>query len=250
MMKYFFLCCIAGLTAYSTIAQETIKKTDKHENPSYTEVYYVLKADKSVRHGLYQYLNYKKVPIIEGYYKMGKKDSLWTEYNWGRTKLIYKGFYKNDEKTGVWEYYTFAGELEQQYDHSTQKLVYNKEDVKMKDSSVLVYQHGDSMLTKVDQLPILIGGNSAIMRSFNKNLKYPAEAIDTERSGTVWISFTINTDGSATDFRVKNKVFKALDNEALRVVQLIPHSWIPAEKNGQKVAIRYALPVIFKISFG
>jgi len=60
----------------------------------------VLKSDLTIRHGSYTlYRNHQK--IILGYFKDGKKDSVWTTYN-EKGEVISKGRYINDKKEGRW----------------------------------------------------------------------------------------------------------------------------------------------------
>ncbi|MCX6287598.1 MAG: hypothetical protein NTY96_10835, partial [Bacteroidetes bacterium] len=115
MQKLFYIVSLLLLTFVSTIneAQETMKVVDK----KHKEIYYVLKSDNKVRHGPYCKLGCNDSAEVEGFYKYGLKDSIWT--GWPAS-----GVYVHGRKTGVWEYYNFSGQLEQKYDHSTNELLY------------------------------------------------------------------------------------------------------------------------------
>ena len=63
--------------------------------------------------------------------------------------------------------------------------------------------------------------------------------------GRVTLSFTIAKDGSVTDVKVLRGVDKYLDKEAVRVVSSSP-KWVPAQKDGEAVAVTYTFPVIFQ----
>lgn len=68
-------------------AQATKKVKVKDERTPYTEVYHVLKKDKKMRHGFYQQFRNPDVLVKSGYYKAGKKDSLWVQFKYdGKTK--------------------------------------------------------------------------------------------------------------------------------------------------------------------
>ncbi len=60
--------------------KETKKITIEYFYPSFKEIFYVLKSDTTVRNGSYRIVANGKI-LVQGYYKMGLKDSLWTQYN-------------------------------------------------------------------------------------------------------------------------------------------------------------------------
>ncbi len=74
-----------------------------------------------------------------------------------------------------------------------------------------------------------------------ENIRYP----DTDKEGRVIVSFMVETDGSLTDITVRRGIAMELDEEAVRVVKSMP-KWIPGERDGQKVRVRFTLPVVFK----
>lgn len=78
-------------------------------------------------------------------------------------------------------------------------------------------------------------------------LKYPKQAILDRVEGQVSVSFLIDTVGNVSDPRIEKGVRKDLDNEALRIVSLMP-KWRPAQKNFKPVAVRYTMNVAFNIA--
>jgi periplasmic protein TonB len=64
-------------------------------------------------------------------------------------------------------------------------------------------------------------------------------------SGRVWISFIVDKDGSACDFKVIKGVSKDLDAEALRVTKILDKNWFPAKKDGQAITIEYGILINF-----
>jgi TonB family protein len=77
-------------------------------------------------------------------------------------------------------------------------------------------------------------------------LKYPQEAVIMGTQGVVNIEFVVDIDGSVTDVKVVRGVDDELDKEAVRVVSASP-KWRPAMKNGEKVRVKYSLPIEFKL---
>jgi len=56
----------------------------------------------------------------------------------------------------------------------------------------------------------------------------------------------VNENGAITDVSVVRGVDPALDEEAIRVLKAMPN-WIPGEQRGQKVSVKYTLPINFKL---
>lgn len=99
---------------------------------------------------------------------------------------------------------------------------------------------------KVEQDPEFPGGLSAIGNFFQKNLKYPRQAIQASMSGKVYVSFVVNTDGSLTDVQVLKGIGFGCDEEALRVIRAMPR-WKPGKQVGRAVRVRFNLPVAFTL---
>jgi protein TonB len=63
-------------------------------------------------------------------------------------------------------------------------------------------------------------------------------------TGTVFVSFIVNANGSVSDAQVLKGIGNGCNEEALRVVQRMPN-WLPGKQSGQPVAVRYSLPIRF-----
>lgn len=63
--------------------------------------------------------------------------------------------------------------------------------------------------------------------------------------GRVIVSFVVERDGSLTDIHTVRSVDPALDREAEKVVSKMPR-WTPGVQNGQRVRVRYNIPVTFR----
>jgi TonB family protein len=227
--------------------QETNMVIKKHENPWFKEVYYVLKSDKSVRHGNYQKLGYKDAIVINGFYKNGLKDSIWTEYQWrGKTKVS-MGTYSANQKVGVWEFYDSEGVLEQKYDYTTNEITYFKIDEREKTKEYKVIKGSDTIETKLDRPPLYIGGLTLMFESVFENIHFPEEAKEHGVSGRVNITFVIDSNGNASNHRVFKGVGYGCDEEALRLIKEIPDNWVPGLLNGQAVNVEYSLVINFTI---
>lgn len=237
------------LTILPTVlfGQETKKVTKEHENPWFKEVYYVLKSDKSIRHGNYQKLGYKDAVLINGFYKNGLKDSIWTEYQWGEKNKKSIGTYSADKKVGVWEFYGYKGEQEQKYDYTKNEIVYFKLEDKENANEFRVIKGSDTTKTKLDRPPLYIGGSALMYEPILKSIQYPEQAKENGISGRVYITFTIDSNGKASNHRVTKGIGFGCDEEALRVVEAIPDNWIPGLLGGQAVNVEYILPISFTL---
>ena len=99
----------------------------------------------------------------------------------------------------------------------------------------------------VEKSPEFPGGVKALENFMIKNLKYPEELKESGISGMVIVSFIIDTDGSIKDIKIIRGLDPLLDQEAIRVIKLLP-KWKPGIQNGKPVKTNYILPVRFTIS--
>ncbi|REJ82382.1 MAG: energy transducer TonB [Bacteroidetes bacterium] len=100
---------------------------------------------------------------------------------------------------------------------------------------------GVSIVQVPPQFP---GGNDSLHSFLNSNLSYPPDAKLKRIQGKVYIGFLVDKKGRIKDIKLLNGVHELLDNEALRVVKLMP-SWTPGTAGGSKVDVQYILPVDF-----
>ena len=98
----------------------------------------------------------------------------------------------------------------------------------------------------VEQMPSFPGGNDALMKFLQENVKYPVVAQENGVQGRVVVSFVVEKDGSITDVKVVRSVDPSLDKEAARVVKSMPR-WIPGKQNGAAVRVKYNVPVSFRL---
>lgn len=101
-----------------------------------------------------------------------------------------------------------------------------------------------TIYTIVEEMPKFPGGEAEMMKFIQKNLIYPKTELDGGFGGTIYISFVVNKDGNVSNFKIikPSSIYKAYDNEALRVVKLMP-KWEPGKNNGKVVRVRYNLPI-------
>lgn len=104
----------------------------------------------------------------------------------------------------------------------------------------------DSIYRVVDVMPEFPGGVQAMMEFMKNNLRYPEELRAKGTQGRVVVQFVVNKDGSFSDMEVIRKVDPLMDAEALRVINAMPR-WKPGMQDGKPVAVKYTVPVLFKL---
>ncbi len=79
-----------------------------------------------------------------------------------------------------------------------------------------------------------------------QEFQYPEEALIKGLEDTVWVTFDIDVYGNIKDPRIDKPGQIFFDEEALRVIKLMP-AWNPATINGVAVSECHILPIIFKL---
>lgn len=105
----------------------------------------------------------------------------------------------------------------------------------------------DTPFLTAEVMPTFQGKDLNAFRTWvQERLKYPVIAAENGVQGRVVIAFVIEKDGSVGRPQVLVTPDKSLGEEALRVVMSSP-KWTPAKQRGNAVALKYNLPVEFKL---
>ena len=99
----------------------------------------------------------------------------------------------------------------------------------------------------VEENPSFTGGTSEMYKFLAKNLKYPVAAQRANVQGKVFLKFIIEKDGSITAVDVMKGIGFGCDEEAARVVKLMPN-WKAGRQNGRNVRVMFTIPVFFKLN--
>lgn len=97
-----------------------------------------------------------------------------------------------------------------------------------------------------EQMPMFPGGETALLKYLQENIKYPPKAIKDSIQGRVVVQFLIDPSGCVGEVNVVRSVSEDLDAEAVRVVKTLP-KFIPGRMYGKAVSSLYTLPVTFKL---
>ena len=99
----------------------------------------------------------------------------------------------------------------------------------------------------VESMPEFPGGQQALFKYINENVKYPVIAQENGIQGRVICQFVVNKDGSIVDIEVvRSGGDPSLDKEAIRVIKSMP-KWKPGKQRGKPVRVKFTLPVNFKL---
>lgn len=97
-----------------------------------------------------------------------------------------------------------------------------------------------------ERMPKFVGGDAAMIDFLRRNMRYPAMALREQVEGKVFVAFTVSASGEIVDVQVIKGLGFGTDEEALRVVRKMP-AWEPGAQNNHPVAVRYTLPITFRI---
>lgn len=103
-------------------------------------------------------------------------------------------------------------------------------------------------LTIVEQMPTFPGGEAEMMKYIQRNVQYPQVEKEAGISGTCYVTFVVEKDGSITDVKVLRGVNggPGCDKEAIRVVKSMP-PWKAGKQNGREVRVQFNLPIKFTL---
>jgi TonB family protein len=113
----------------------------------------------------------------------------------------------------------------------------------------------DTVYFVIEQQPEYPGGYGQMMLDIQKNMYYPKNARVNEISGTVFVTFIVNKDGSISDVALLRGIDPECDGVALNAVSKLgkwnPGMQKPADKPkapAKPVAVRFNIPVKFTLN--
>ncbi len=105
---------------------------------------------------------------------------------------------------------------------------------------------GDLTFDFADVMPQFPGGQKSLVRFIQSKLVYPGSAFQNRIEGIVIVGFIIDKNGRLREPKILKSLYPACDEEALRVVKLIP-DWVPAKNQGRNVSINFTMPIEFRL---
>lgn len=102
------------------------------------------------------------------------------------------------------------------------------------------------VFVQVEEMPEFPGGEAALLEFMVKNITYPEQAKKDTIQGKVYATFVVDAAGKVGDVKVVRGVHPLLDQEAVRVIGLMP-LWKPGKQKGIPVKVAYTIPVMFSL---
>lgn len=104
----------------------------------------------------------------------------------------------------------------------------------------------EDILLTCEEMPEYPGGMEELTKFLNEHIKYPFPATQDAPQGKVTVRFVVTKEGNVADSFIYWGIDPQLDDEILRVIQMMP-KWKPGKEKGKAVDVSYALSVMFGI---
>lgn len=98
----------------------------------------------------------------------------------------------------------------------------------------------------VEEMPSFPGGDAELFKFIYDNIKYPEIAKENNIQGKVILRFCVTYKGTVDQVSVVRGVDPALDEEAIRVIKMLP-LWKPGKQGGKPVNVWYSVPISFQL---
>lgn len=95
-------------------------------------------------------------------------------------------------------------------------------------------------------MPSFPGGAEKLYKYLQKNINYPNIARENRIEGTVIVGFIVSQFGEILNVEAMRKIGGGCDEEAVRVISQMP-KWNPGQHRNKTVAVKYSLPLKFKL---
>lgn len=111
-------------------------------------------------------------------------------------------------------------------------------------NSIIDVPLGEVITCICEESPYFPGGEKALVKYLQKNIKYPAAAVKAKVSGNVFVQFMIESTGTIRNAHtIGTHKGYGLEEEALRVVNNMP-AW-ERSKTCTQQPVMYNLPIVF-----
>lgn len=105
----------------------------------------------------------------------------------------------------------------------------------------------EEIFTVVETMPEFPGGEKELIKFLSDNLKYPKVDKKNRYQGKVVVQFIVGKNGKLHSHEiVKSSGSETLDEEALRVIKLMP-DWTPGYIKDKPVIVKFLLPIKFTL---
>lgn len=238
-MRFFLILLISSVCCFNVLsAQDTLffdqyfAKTESRISAVYFSIQTKEKIDSSHYSVIKYYLNGQIA--MELIYNNKKLQHENTYYENGQQKWLID--FEDEEYKRIISYWR-KGQLKRKDIFEEGKLI----DGKCFDPIGKQISHSDFEI-----MPSFPGGEDSISTFLANHLQYPKDSSGKSLEGKVVVRFIVNKEGLIDAVKTEKGVCKELDEEAMRVVKLIPR-WKPGMQDGNPVNVSFALPITFEL---
>ncbi|MDF2382835.1 energy transducer TonB [Nostoc ellipsosporum NOK] len=115
------------------------------------------------------------------------------------------------------------------------------------DMKVKIEKDKSGIYTRAELSPAYPGGQDGLDAYITRNIEYPADAIDNNIEGTVYVQFAVDENGKVSQVHTAGtKLGYGLEEEAVKVVSKMP-AWTPGQVGGKKVKVWRTLPIVYRL---
>lgn len=104
----------------------------------------------------------------------------------------------------------------------------------------------DEVFVVVEEQAEFPGGLDSMYAYIQKNLVYPEKAKAEGIEGRVFVTFTIEKDGSISNILIKRAIGGGCEEAAVEMIKNMP-KWKPAKQRGKPVRCQFNLPIKFEL---
>ena len=115
--------------------------------------------------------------------------------------------------------------------------------IEIPEPEVTLVQEAEIYLA-VEDPPQFPGGEESRHSFIRENTRYPKTANGKGIQGTVYVTFVVEPNGSLTGIKILRGIGGGCDEEALRVVNVMP-KWLPGKQKGKPVRVQLNMPIKF-----
>lgn len=246
-MKNFILVIILFYSSISFAQTDTIYLNEGWGKSTIADAYYYRLVNKQDDHYLVKdmYLKTNKLQMVAVCSSIDSliKDGPCSFYSEDGQKLR-AGNYVNNKETGKWTSWEKDGKdslvIEFVSEREYKNILISGNFKTINDKYDVVYPY--------EIMPEFIGGESAMMKFIIDNVNYPRRERNRGITGTCYVTFVIEKDGSVGSVAVKKGVAggPGCDKESVRVVRLMPN-WKPGIQGGKIVRVQFTLPIKYSL---
>ena len=163
----------------------------------------------------------------------------------GRYRFFYGVWLESGENILMMAEFRLTGNYEKvkQAEKTPIPKITGKNYVELPKRDAVVQASEEQVFGIVEEMPEFPGGMPALVEFIRKNLRHDKA----EKKERVIIQIVVDKEGNATNPMVLRSVAPMLDEEALRIVSLMP-KWKPGRQAGKNRNVKFVFPVVFEPS--